>query len=42
MGAGVIGQDIQVAEQEQRTADLEAILIGDDMAILADTLSRRL
>jgi len=42
MGAEVIGQDIRVAEQEQHTADLEAIFLGDDMSILAEVLKRRL
>jgi hypothetical protein len=42
MGAEVIGQDIRVAEQEQHTADLEAIFLGDDMSVLAGVLKRRL
>lgn len=41
MGAEVIGQDIRVAEQEQHTADLEAIFLGD-MSTLAEVLKRRL
>lgn len=39
---GVVGQDIRMAEQEQHTADLEAILIGDDMIALAAALKPRL
>jgi hypothetical protein len=42
MGAEVIGQDMRVAEQEQHTADLEAIFLGDDVSVLAGVLKRRL
>ena len=42
MGAEVIGQDIRVAEQEQHTADLEEIFLGDDMSALAKVLRLRL
>jgi hypothetical protein len=34
--------DIRIAEQEQRTADLAAILLGDDIGLLATALRRRL
>jgi hypothetical protein len=42
MGAEVIGQEIRAAEQEQHTAELEAIFLGDDMSVLAGVLKRRL
>jgi hypothetical protein len=34
--------DVRITEQEQRTADLAAILLGDDIGVLAAALRRRL